>query len=94
MQIYGSLQTVERDSYHGGGGRVLAEGDSLTQDDILAINAYGKSNDISTVGGLQYNVKRTPSFSFTAGSEYNYVNDEMPGYGRFISQKVGTWDIR
>ena len=93
LQIYGSLQTVERDSYYGGGGRVLAEGDSLTQDDILAINAYGKSNDISTVGGLQYNVKRTPSFSFTAGSEfiYNYVNDEMPGYGRFISQKVGTW---
>jgi outer membrane receptor for ferrienterochelin and colicins len=93
ITLYGSLQHVERESYYGGGGRVLAEGDDLTPDDVIAINAYGSSEDISTVSGLQYNFYINPIFTLTAGSEYIYndVIDEMPGYGRMIDQQVGTW---
>ena len=90
--IYSSLQHVDRDSYYGGGGRVLAEGDSLTADDVLAINAYGNSQDIAAVSGLQYNFYINSKFTLTAGTEYNYndVVDEMPGYGRIIDQQVGV----
>lgn len=91
--LYGSIQHVERGSYYGGGGRVIAEGDSLTHDDVIAINAYGNSEDISSVSGLQYNYFINTKFTLTAGSEYIYNNvvDEMPGYGRLVDQKVGTW---
>jgi outer membrane receptor for ferrienterochelin and colicins len=92
--LYGSLQHINRDSYYGGGGRVLTPADTiLTQDDIIAINAYGSSEDISTVTGLQYNYEINPIFTLTAGSEYIYndVIDEMPGYGRVIDQQVATW---
>ncbi len=93
ITLYGSLQHVDRDSYYGGGGRVLAEGDSLTAADILAINAYGNSRDLSTVSGVQYNFYFNPMLTLTAGTEYIYndVKDEMPGYGRIIDQQVGTW---
>lgn len=93
ISLYGSLQHVTRDSYYGGGGRVITEGDELTPEDILAINAYGNSEDISTASGLQYNFFINPTFTLTAGSEYIYndVMDQMPGYGRLIDQQVGTW---
>lgn len=93
ISLYGSLQHVERGSYYGGGGRVIAEGDSLTSDDVLTINAYGNSEDISTVSGSQYNYFINPILTLTAGSEYIYNNviDEMPGYGRVIDQQIGTW---
>jgi len=92
VSIYGSLQNVNRESYYGGGGRVIEEGDTLTQDDILAINAYGSSKDISAVGGLQYNYEISNKIMLTSGMEYifNDVQDEMPGYGRVIDQKVAT----
>lgn len=91
--LYGSAQTVHRDSYFGGGGRVIAEGDSLTADDILAINAYGVSEDFSSVSGAQYNFSFRPNLTFTAGTEYIYneVDDQMPGYERSIVQDVGAW---
>lgn len=90
---YASLQQVSRSSYYGGGGRVIAAGDTLTNDDILAVNAYGNSSDISTVSGAQYNFFIHPKLTLTAGSEYIYndVVDAMPGYGRVIDQRVGTW---
>ena len=92
ISVYGSAQIVNRDSYYGGGGRVIEEGDTLTEDDILAINAYGTSKDISVVGGLQYNYEISPKLNLTSGVEYvfNEVTDEMPGYGRAIDQQVGT----
>jgi outer membrane receptor for ferrienterochelin and colicins len=92
ISVYGSAQIVNRDSYYGGGGRVIEEGDTLTEDDILAINAYGTSKDISVVGGLQYNYEISPKLNLTSGVEYvfNEVTDEMPGYGRAIDQRVGT----
>jgi len=93
LSIYGSLQQVDRASYYGGGGRVIAEGDSITEEDILAINAYGNSEDISTVSGIQYNHYLNSLVSLTLGSEYIYndVIDEMSGYGRLIDQRVGSW---
>lgn len=93
FSLYGSLQQVDRSSYYGGGGRIIAQGDSLTAEDILAINAYGASQDISTVSGLQYSYYINSMFSLTAGTEYIYndVIDEMPGYGRIIDQTVGNW---
>ncbi|NQX90737.1 MAG: TonB-dependent receptor, partial [Flavobacteriales bacterium] len=93
IAVYGSLQHVDRASYYGGGGRVIGEGDVLTPEDLLAINAYGNSEDISTVSGVQYNYFINPRLTLTAGSEYifNDVIDEMPGYFRNIDQQVGTW---
>ena len=93
ISLYGSLQHVERASYYGGGGRVIRESDSLTSDDVLSINAYGSSEDISTVSGIQYNYFIKPKLIITAGSEfiYNNVLDKMPGYGRVIDQQINTW---
>jgi outer membrane receptor for ferrienterochelin and colicins len=93
ISIYGSLQAVERDSYYGAGGRVIEEGDTLTPEDILAINAYGTSQDLSVVGGMQYNYQMNKKLQFILGTEYvfNDVKDEMPGYNRKIDQRVGTF---
>ncbi len=90
--LYSSAQFVNRDSYYGGGGRVLTPEDTITPEDILAINAYGKSNDVSLVNGLQYAYEMNKKVLLTLGSEYQYndVLDEMPGYGREIDQQVGT----
>lgn len=89
---YASAQFVRRDSYYGGGGRVLQPGDSLTEADVLAINAYGTSVDKSIVVGQQYTADLRPNAQLTAGAEYIYndVTDAMPGYGRSIVQQVGT----
>lgn len=92
ISIYGSLQAVDRKSYYGGGGSVLEVGDTLTADMILALNAYGNSQDLSTVGGAQYNYELSSKVLFILGSEYIYneVRDEMAGYKRLIDQRVGT----
>src|SRR5690606_21549427 len=88
-------QSANRDSYYGGGGRILEEGEVLTPEDILAINAYGNSKDISLVGGLQHSYEFNEKFLLLSGSEYqmNDVQDKMPGYNRIIEQKVGTLGV-
>lgn len=90
--IYTSAQHTNRNSYYGGGGRILSIQDTLTQADLLAINAYGKSNDISLVGGVQYTYDMNTHWLLTIGSEYQYndVTDKMPGYSRTIDQQVGV----
>lgn len=92
FSTYASSQFTNRDSYYGGGGRVLQPDDTLTEADLLAINAYGKSKDISIVGGVRYTIALASQAELTIGSEYlhNKVSDAMPGYGRTIDQKVGT----
>ena len=89
---YLSFQQVERASYYGSGGRVLSPGDSLTAQDLIALNAYGNSKDFSLVGGMQYSYDFNKKLKLLSGMEYifNDVTDEMPGYGRSIKQKVGT----
>ena len=92
VSIYGSFQHVHRESYYGGGGRVLAPGDSITEADIIAINAYGNSKDISAVGGLQYNYDISKKLNLIAGVEYifNEVVDEFRVL-RLIDQRSGRW---
>lgn len=95
LSLYTSMQHVVRDSYYGGGGRVLGSGDTLTEEDLLAINAYGQSTDFSQVSGLQYTVQPLETLQLTAGTSYqfNHVEDAMPGYARTIDQQVGTWGV-
>lgn len=90
VAVYTSVQSTDRESYYGGGGRVLSPQDTLTETDILAINAYGKSEDLSLVGGVQYAVEFNKQWALTTGSEhqFNSVLDQMPGYDRRIDQQV------
>jgi outer membrane receptor for ferrienterochelin and colicins len=92
ISAYTSLTQVDRQSYYGGGGRVLSPQDTLTPEDLIAINAYGQSEDISVVGGVQYAYEVAEDWMLTAGGEFQYndVLDEMPGYDRQIDQQVGT----
>lgn len=93
--VYTSAQTANRESYYGGGGRILEDDDILTPDDIIAINAYGNSKDLSVVGGVQHSYEFNKKFLLLSGSEYqmNDVQDRMPGYNRLIDQKAGTLGI-
>lgn len=93
--LYTSAQKAERNSYYGGGGRILQPGEELTPEDILALNAYGNSDDISVVGGLQYSYEFNEKFLILSGSEYQFndVQDRMPGYNRLIDQQVGTLGV-
>jgi len=90
--VYSAYQQVMRDSYYGAGGRVLSEGDSLRASDILAINAYGNSEDYNFVNGLQYSYAFSPRLQLSVGTEqkYNHIIDQMPGYGRSINQSLNS----
>ena len=79
MNVFASLQHIDRESYYGAG-----------QDP----NAYGKTTDLTWVGGAQYVYKMDrcifmPS-DLTVGLEYNedYLKDNMWGYGRNTDQTV------
>ena len=79
MNVFASLQHIDRESYYGAG-----------QDP----NAYGKTTDLTWVGGAQYVYKMDrcifmPS-DLTVGLEYNedYLKDNMWGYGRTTDQTV------
>lgn len=86
--LYGSLQHIDRDSYYGSGGRVLAPGDSLTESDLRALNAYGRSRDQAGILGFQYRWQPNARLNLLGGAEtpFNLVQDEMPGYARHIRQ--------
>jgi outer membrane receptor for ferrienterochelin and colicins len=89
--LYVSAQWVNRDSYYGAGGRVIAPGDSLAQGDIIALNAYGKSSDLALNTGYQWaKSSRNQKWNWIGGVEYrlNDVLDEMPGYSRIWDQTV------
>ncbi len=84
LDIYTSLQTINRNSYYGAG---------------KDPNAYGKTDDITVVSGAQYmNYIEKLIFSpseLTAGFEYTYGNleDVMTGYGRLLKQKVNIGGV-
>jgi len=92
FSVFTSAQTAQRDSYYGGGGRILQPGDELLEEDIAAINAYGNSKDIAFVAGGNYGYEFNENYNILAGFDYNFnqVEDKMPGYNRLINQKVGT----
>lgn len=93
FSAYGSLQYTDRASYYGAGGRVLGPNDTLTETDLIAINAYGNSTDLAAMGGIKYTGILSPTATLTVGSEYIYndVIDQMPGYNRTIDQQVTTF---
>ena len=79
LNAFMSLQHIDRESYYGAG-----------QDP----NAYGKTTDLTWVGGAQYVYKMgrcifMPS-DLTVGLEYNedYLRDNMWGYDRVTDQTV------
>ena len=79
LNAFASLQHIGRESYYGAG-----------QDP----NAYGKTTDLTWVGGAQYVYKMDrclfmPS-DLTVGMEYNedYLRDNMWGYDRVTDQTV------
>src|SRR5690606_26124421 len=70
----------------------LQPGDTLTPQDVLALNAYGEANDLAAVGGMTWQRYVNDQLSIIGGMEliYNLVNDHIPGYNRNINQEVIT----
>ena len=79
LNVFASLQHINRESYYGAG---------------KDPNAYGKTLDLTWVGGAQYVYKFENCIfmpaDLTAGLEYNedYLRDNMWGYGRQTDQTV------
>lgn len=92
FSIYSSLQTVDRNSYYGGGGRILTFGDTLNDKDIIALNSYGLTSDYTLNTGLFYSNQLLTELNMILGFEYTYnnVDDNILGYQRIISQNVNT----
>ncbi|MEL7123627.1 MAG: TonB-dependent receptor, partial [Bacteroidota bacterium] len=87
FSIYASGQTTERDSYYGGLG-----GGRTAEDSLLAINAYGLTEDLALVAGVQYNHYFTNNDVITIGVENQTYDtqDEIQGYNRLVDQQVNT----
>lgn len=87
LTLYASGQRTERDSYYGGlgGGRTAA-------DSTLALNAYGLTEDLAIVAGLQYNRYLANDDVLTVGVENQTYDteDEIAGYGRRVDQRINT----
>ena len=79
LNAFASVQHINRESYYGAG---------------MDPNAYGKTLDLTWVGGAQYVYKFEDCLfmpaDLTAGLEYNedYLRDNMWGYGRQTDQTV------
>ncbi|MEL7003576.1 MAG: TonB-dependent receptor, partial [Bacteroidota bacterium] len=87
VSIYASLQNTDRDSFYGGLG-----GGRTAQDSLLAINAYGTTEDVALVGGVLYNRYQTNGNVITFGIESQHYDtrDVIQGYNRIIDQRVNT----
>lgn len=79
LSVFGSLQTINRNTYYG------------TQQDL---NAYGSSTDFSSVIGTQasYNFQNLLFMPATlvAGAEWatNHLVDKQPAYSRVVDQRA------
>ena len=79
FNIFTSLQAIERKSYYG-----------ANKD----LNAYGQTEDLSLVTGLQYSSSFKRMFfmpaDLTMGAEYNFndMSDRALGYGRSLDQQI------
>lgn len=92
FSAFTAFNYIQRESYYGAGGKVLSAGDTLNEDYLLALNAYGKSNDMTVLGGLQYRGNWHKKIKFLSGLDFkmNSVKDRMAGYQRSIQQDVIT----
>ncbi|MEN1784273.1 MAG: TonB-dependent receptor [Bacteroidota bacterium] len=86
-QAYTSVSYTNRDSYYGGLG-----GERTRQDSLSANNAFGSTQDLAWVNGLQLTKSFKNDDVLTLGAEYNHNNteDQIPGYDRLIDQSVNT----
>ena len=87
FSFYASAQRTDRDSYYGGLG-----GGRTAEDSTLAINAYGLTEDLAIVAGVQYNRYFNNNSVLTIGFENQAYDtqDEIAGYGRLVDQQVNT----
>lgn len=87
VAVYVSAQSTKRDSYYGGLG-----GGGTAEDSTLAINAYGLTDDLALVAGVQYNRYFGSKGVMAVGVENQMykTQDEIRGYNRLIDQKVNT----
>lgn len=82
VQLYGSAQNIGRESYFGTNKNP---------------NAYGRTNDVTAMGGAQYRYSypfvSTLTGDLSVGAEYTYnrLHDKMLGYGRDMVQEVNIY---
>ncbi|MEM6319253.1 MAG: TonB-dependent receptor [Bacteroidota bacterium] len=87
ISVYASAQRTQRDSYYGGLG-----GGRTAEDSTLAISAYGLTEDLAVVTGVQYNRYFDNNSVIAVGVENQIYDteDEIQGYNRLIDQRVNT----
>ncbi len=87
LQVYTSASYTNRDSYYGGLG-----GARTRQDSLLANNAFGTTEDLAWVNGIQFTKVFKNKDVLTAGAEYNFstTEDQIPGYNRLVDQSITT----
>jgi len=84
LQVYSSVQHVDRQSYFGVG-----------QD----MNAFGFTQDFSLVSGGQYTLRMENLWfmpaTFIGGVEvsHNHLRDQMPGFNRYLDQTVNIYSV-
>ncbi|MEM9858732.1 MAG: TonB-dependent receptor [Bacteroidota bacterium] len=88
LSVYFSSQLTNRDSFYGGLG-----GGRTQQDSVLAINAYGNTDDLALVTGFQYTRSLSNNDVVTLGIEnqFNDTEDDITGYNRLVDQQVNTF---
>ena len=88
ISVYTSVQSTDRDSFYGGLG-----GGRTAEDSLLAINAYGVTEDLALVAGTQYirSFQNDDVFTFGIEHQLSDTKDEIVGYNRIVDQKVSTY---
>ncbi|MEM1407211.1 MAG: TonB-dependent receptor [Bacteroidota bacterium] len=88
FSFYFSSQITNRDSFYGGLG-----GGRTPQDSVLAINAYGNTDDLAMVTGIQYtrNMNNNDVLTLGVENQFNDTEDEIAGYNRLVDQRVNTF---
>ncbi len=87
LSAYISAQTTNRDSFYGGLG-----GGRTPEDSLTAINAYGNTDDLALVGGVQFsrNLNNEDVLIIGMENQLSDVRDEIQGYNRLVDQRVNT----
>ncbi|MEM9296944.1 MAG: TonB-dependent receptor [Bacteroidota bacterium] len=87
FSFYFSSQVTNRDSFYGGLG-----GGRTPQDSLLALNAYGNTDDLAMVTGIQYtrNMNNNDVLTLGVENQFNDTEDEIAGYNRLVDQRVNT----
>lgn len=88
IQMYTSISNTDRKSYYGGLG-----GSTQKQDSIVANNAFGNTEDLAWISGIQNTKTLSNEDILTVGLEVNTTNtkDVIAGYNRLIDQSVNSF---